>query len=90
VHSSSFFESLGLGLVSQSLGHGLGRQGLDFGLERGLVLGLIKTKTKTMLTCVTFRLIRHLQWATILEFFNSLLFGKPGFKILILFRFRLL
>jgi len=37
VHSSSFFESLGLGLASQGLGLGLGCQGLGFGLgDKGL------------------------------------------------------
>jgi len=39
VHSSSFFESLGFILVSQSLGLSLGRHGLGLG-RQGLGLGL--------------------------------------------------
>jgi len=89
VQSSSFFESLGLGLVSQGLG--LGRQGLGLSLGRqvlGLFLGLdsqglgfVKPMTKTMLTCVTFRLQRHQQLTIIFEFFHSVLFGKPRFTM---------
>jgi len=68
----------GLGLGRQGFGLGLGRQGL--GLEsQGLGFGLVKTKTKAMLTCVTFRLQRHQQLAIIFEFFNCILFGKPWF-----------
>jgi len=67
---------LGLGRQGLGLGHGLGRQGLglDLGLE-SQGLGHIKTKTNTMLTCVTFRLQRHQQLAIIFEFFHSTLFG---------------
>jgi len=67
--SSSFFESLGIGL---------GRQG--FSLEsQGLGLGFVKTKTKTMLTCVTFNLQRHQHLAIIFLVFSYMLFGKLRF-----------
>jgi len=64
VHSCPFFESLGLGLVSQGVGlgfrrqcPGLGRQGLSLGLgPENQGHGFRLVKTKTMLTCVTFRL----------------------------------
>jgi len=87
--------SLAVVLVSQGLRLGLGRQGLGLGCHglgldlghesQSLGLGLVKNKTKTILTCVTFRLQRSTSAVYLWSFFIVCIFvnfGSLGLNIL--------